>query len=137
MKNFAEKVYNGIYETNEKGELKQNVRNAFKSDLMKAFQDFLKANDLDSVIVSDGVAVQFANAELGSITVVFDGTVKGQDYDLVSENQDYLDKMAEKVAKAEKLAREKALKIATQKAEKELKPTKQQAKDLHQEFYGK
>lgn len=112
MKNFAETVYTTVYETNEKGELKQNVRNQFKADLMSAFKDFLKEQGFDAETVSDGVAVSFANETEGSICVVFDGTVKSLSYDLDSEMKAHAEKVAEKAEKAEKAAKAKAEKIA-------------------------
>lgn len=127
MKNFAEKVYNTVYDTNEKGELKQNVRNAFKADLMSAFKDFLKANGLDAETVSDGVAVSFANENEGAICVVFDGTVKSLSYDLDSEMKAFAEKQAEKAEKALKAEKAKAEKIALAekaRAEKALKEKK-------------
>lgn len=112
MKNFAEKVHNTVYETNEKGELKQNVRNAFKADLMTAFKDFLKEQGLDVATVHDGVAVRFSNETEGSLTVVFDGTVKSLSYEMDTQAEIYEMERAEKVEKAEKKAKEKAEKLA-------------------------
>lgn len=118
MKNFELEIKNKVLATNEKGELKQNVRNEFKHDLTFAFKDFLKQNGFDVRMVSDGVAIQFENDELGSVCVVFDGTVKPRQYDIETEHQVWLDACAEKVIKAEKLKAEKEAKIAQQNANK-------------------
>lgn len=130
MKNFAEKVVATVYETNEKGQLKQNVRNAFKAEAMKALADLFAENDLMVYITEEGLAVEFANDELGALTVVFDGTVKGLDYDAVTAGTEYAEKLAEKAEKAkaaealkaQKIAEKEALKAKT--AEKKVKATK-------------
>lgn len=128
MKNFENKMKTAVLELNEKKELKQNVRNAFKSELMTAFNDFLKANGFDTEMVIGGVAVQFQNDEIGSVCVVFDGTIKSKDYDIVSENESYVQKVSEKIAKEQKAYDEKQLKIAQQLAEKELKAKAKETK---------
>ena len=112
MKTFAENVKTTVYETNEKGELKQNVRNKFKADLMDAFKDFLKVNGFDAETVSDGVAVSFANETEGAICVVFDGTVKSLSYDLDTEIEAHAQKVSEKIAKEIKAHELKQAKIA-------------------------
>lgn len=117
MKNFAEKVYTAVYETNEKGEMKQNVRNAFKSEMMKAFKEFLTENGFSVENVNDGVAVSFANEIEGSVVVIFDGTVKSLSYDLVSEVDAYNEKVSEKERK-EKEKAEKKEKNVKEKATK-------------------
>lgn len=128
MKNFAEKVYNSEFETSANGELKQNVRNEFKRELMKNFAEFMKANGMDVETVSSGVAVQFANKELGSICVVFDGTVKDREFDIVSEAEAHAEKVIEKAKKEAEKAEIKAKKIAEServRAEKALKEKKE------------
>lgn len=124
MKQFAENAKVAVLELNEKGQLKQNVRNAFKANLMKAFTDFMVENGFDAMAVAGGVAVRFANDEDGNVTVVFDGTVKGFEYDVDFENAEYLKEVSEKVAKAEKANADKAKKIAEQNALKEAKAKK-------------
>lgn len=116
MKNFEKQVKSEVLALNEKGELKQNVRNKFKADLMKAFKEFLVENEFQAEMVSDGVAVEFSNDELGSVVVVFDGVVKSLAFDLVSEAEAFKEKVSEKELKAKALAEAKAKKVAASKA---------------------
>ncbi len=116
MKNFAEKVFNDVFETNEKGQLKQNVRNAFKVDVVNALIETLENAGVKTYRTLDGVAVEFENVELGAITVVFDATVKALDFDAVTENEAFLEN---EKAKAEKIVKAEALK-AQKIAEKEM-----------------
>jgi hypothetical protein len=121
MKEFAN-VVNGMgFELNEKGEMKQNVRNAFKADVMGALFEMFQEAGLEVAEVEGGVAVNFQNAEVGSVAVVFNGVVKGFDFDFEYEAQALADAKAAKVVKAEAAAKAKAEKIAMQKAEKEMK----------------
>lgn len=128
MKNFENKMKTAVLELNEKNELKQNVRNQFKAELLDAFKDFLKANGFDVEMVSDGVAVQFQNDEIGSVCAVADFTIKSRDYDIVSENEAYCQKVSERIAKAQKAFDEKQAKIAKANAEKELKAKAKETK---------
>lgn len=127
MKQFAEKVRNTDFELNEKKELKQNVRNEFKTDVMQALKETLENAGVNVVETKDGLAVEFENVEIGSVTVVFDGTVKGQDFDILTAEKEFRAKQAEKVEKALEKERLKAQKIAEkelaakQKAEKKTK----------------
>lgn len=112
MKNYE----NVKFELNEKGQMKQNVRNGFKAevmaDLLKMFQDA----GLEVFQVADGIAVNFANDELGAVAVVFDGVVKGLEYDAETEAEDYENVLKEKAEKALKAEQAKQARIA----EKEL-----------------
>ena len=109
------------FELNEKGEMKQNVRNAFKADVMADMFQMFQDAGLEVYKVDGGVAVNFANDELGAVAVVFDGVVKGQAYDAEYEAEEYEKAVKEKAEKALKAEEAKANKIAMQKAEKELK----------------
>lgn len=127
MKQFAEKVRNTDFELNEKKELKKNVRNEFKADVMQALKETLENAGVNVVETKDGLAVEFENVEIGSVTVVFDGTVKGQDFDILTAEKEFKAKQAEKIEKALEKERLKAQKIAEkelaqkQKAEKKTK----------------
>lgn len=116
MKQFAEKVLNANYELNEKGQMKQNVRNGLKADVLQAMFEMFQEAGLDAYRVNDGVAVNFENAELGSVAVVFDGVVKGLEYDAMDEAEFYENALKEKVEKALKAEQAKQARIA----EKEL-----------------
>jgi len=94
---------------NEKGEIKQNDRNALKtrltSDLLAHFQDL----GLDVALVKDGVAVQVANDELGSVPIVVSITMKPMAFDIEHESTVHAQEVAEKEkAKAEKAEKTKA-----------------------------
>ncbi len=127
MKQFAENVKNANLELNEKNELKQNVRNEFKADVMQALKETLENAGVNVVETKDGLAVEFENVEIGSVTVVFDGTVKGQDFDILTAEKEFKAKQAEQVEKALEKEKLKAQKIAEkelaakQKAEKKTK----------------
>lgn len=121
MKNFAEKTMKTVFETNEKGEMKQNVRNAFKADVMKAFAEFMAENGMDVLQVDGGVAVKFQNETEGCVTVVFDGTVKGFTFDADFENAEFVAKQAEKAEKAMKAQAEKEKKVAERQAKAKVK----------------
>ena len=66
--------------------------------------------------VADGVAVNFANDELGAIAVVFNGVVKGLEYDAQDEAEIYENVLKEKAEKALKAEQLKKAKIAEQEA---------------------
>lgn len=118
MKDFLNTAKTTVFATNEKGELKQNVRNDFKRDFMTALRSALTEMGLDTELVSDGIAVVVPNETEGSLVVVVDGAVKSLAYDLNTEAEAYTLKVeakakaeAEKAeAKAKKLAEAEALK---------------------------
>ena len=127
MKQFAENLKNANLELNEKNELKQNVRNEFKADVMQALKETLENAGVSVVETKEGLAVEFENVEIGSVVVVFDGTVKARDFDILTAEKEFRAKQAEKVEKALEKERLKAQKIAEkelaakQKAEKKTK----------------
>ena len=116
MKQFAEKVLNANYELNEKGQMKQNVRNGLKADVLQAMFEMFQEAGLDAYRVNDGVAINFENVELGSVAVVFDGVVKGLEYDAMDEAEFYENALKEKAEKVLKAEQAKQARIA----EKEL-----------------
>lgn len=85
--------------------INQVERNAFKSGLVSALAEDLKSAGLTVGKVDGGIAFLVENDQLGSISVVVDGVVKGLDYDFDFEVQDYANLQAEK---AENLAKRKA-----------------------------
>mgnify|MGYP001229777552 CR=1 FL=1 len=121
MKQFAEKVMGMEFELNEKDEMKQNVRNAFKADVMKAMFEMFQEVGMEVYEVAGGVAVNFQNENVGNVAVVFNGVVKSQDLDCEFEAEMYAKEVAEKEAKALAKEKAKAEKMAMQKAEKEAK----------------
>lgn len=124
MKQFMENVKVADFGVNENGDLKQNVRNAFKADVMQALKDLLAEAGVQVSQVKEGLAVEFENDELGSVVVVFDGVVKGKDFDVLDAVEDFenhLKEKAEKALKAEALKAQKLAEkefLAKQKAEK-------------------
>lgn len=129
MKNFAEKIFAAKFETNEKGQLKQNVRNQLKADIMEELAKTLENAGVSVFRTIDGIAVELPHDELGSIAVVFDGTVKGLEYDVIEAENELKAKIAEKAEKEKKAAELKAQKIAekallkAKQAEKKMKAT--------------
>ena len=118
MKDFLTKAYSTVFATNEKGELKQNVRNDFKRDFMVALREALTGLGVETHLVGDGIAVVVPNETEGSLVVVVDGAVKSLAYDLNTEAEAFVQKVADKAkaeadkaeAKAKKLAEAEALK---------------------------
>ena len=124
MKDFLAKAYSTVYATNEKGELKQTVRNEFKRDFMNALRSALTEMGIETHLVADGIAVVVPNETEGSLVVAVDGAVKSLAYDLNTESEAFAQKVADK-AKAEK---EKAEAKAKKLAEAEALKAKKNAK---------
>lgn len=112
MKNYE----NVKFALNEKGQMKQNVRNAFKADVMNELFAMFQNAGVEVYKVADGVVVNFANDELGAIAVVFNGVVKGLEYDAQDEAEIYENVLKEKAEKALKAEQLKKAKIAEQEA---------------------
>jgi hypothetical protein len=94
---------------NEKGEIKQNDRNALKTRLTSDLLAHLTEVGLDVALVKDGVAVQVANEELGSVPIVVSITMKPMTFDIVEESRLHAEEVAEKEkVKAEKAEKAKA-----------------------------
>lgn len=124
MEKFLEKVYTATYETNEKGELKQNVRNEFKREVLEAVQELFVNAGLKVSVTKEGLAVEFANEVEGAMTVVFDGTVKSFTYDVEQEAVAYTEAQAQKAINAAKKEAEKAEKLAQKEAVESAKTKK-------------
>lgn len=116
MKQFAENVKTANLELNEKNELKQNVRNEFKVNVMQALKETLENAGVSVTETKEGLAVEFANDEIGSVTVIFDGTVKSQDFDILTAEREFKEKQIEKAEKALAKEKLKAEKIAEKEA---------------------
>ena len=114
MKNLFAQVYSTKISLNEKGEMKQNERNAMKNAVVSALHEFLSENDFQVSLVDEGVACEISHEVLGSIPFVIGITMKPLSYDIVSENEAYLVKQVEKIVKA----KEKAEKAEKAKATK-------------------
>ncbi len=118
MKNLFAQVFTSKFTVTEKNELKQNERNALKSEIVSALQEFLSENDFQVSLVDDGIACEIANDELGSIPFVIGVTMKNLSFDVVSENEAFLMKQVEKIEKAKAKEKEKTEKVAKAKAAK-------------------
>lgn len=93
---------------NEK--INQLERNAFKSAFINALMLDLNYAGFEVGLVDKGLAVLVDNDELGPLTVVIDGVVKGLDYDFDGEVQDAAIASAQKADKAAKaLAKKEAV----------------------------
>ena len=101
-KNYKFKVSNG--------KINQLERNAFKSAFVDALAKDLETAGLTVGSVDKGFAVLVDNDELGSLSIVLDGVVKGLDYDFDAEINAEAIRQAEKADKAAAL---KAKKTAT------------------------
>ena len=118
MENYLEKVKNTDFALNEKKELKQNVRNAFRSDFMEALHQGLLELGLDAKMTEDGIGITIPNDEIGYIPVVVTATVKDLAYSVDDEHDAYLDKLEAKAEAEKAKAEAKAKAIAQKEAEK-------------------
>jgi len=104
-KNYKFKVSNG--------KINQLERNAFKSAIVDALAKDLESAGLVVGSVDKGFAVLVENDDLGSLSIVLDGVVKGLDYDFDAEIDAEAIRQAEKADKLAKAKSAKADKIAT------------------------
>lgn len=104
-KNYKFKVSNG--------KINQLERNALKSAFVDALAKDLADAGLIVGSVEKGFAVLIDNDELGSLSIVLDGVVKGLDYDFDAEIEAETLRVAEKADKAAKAKADKASKVAT------------------------
>lgn len=91
------------------GKINQLERNAFKSAFVNALAKDLEIAGLTVGSVDKGFAVLVDNDQVGSLSVVLDGVVKGLDYDFDFEVNEQAIKLQDK---AEKKAKAKARKEA-------------------------
>jgi hypothetical protein len=94
------------------GKINQLERNAFKSEFVSALAKDLESAGLTVGSVDKGFAVLVENDDLGSITIVLDGVVKGLDYDFDAEINAEAIRQAEKAEKAAKAKAKKAVATA-------------------------
>lgn len=116
MKKFYETTYTKEFALNEKNELKQNVRNEFRSDYANALVNLMTENGFPITQIKEGLAVEIPNEIEGSITIIIGLTVKPLSFDLTVAKEEFDTEVAEKILKAEKVKAEKELKIANSKA---------------------
>jgi len=98
-KNYKFKVSNG--------KINQLERNALKSAFVNALAKDLETAGLIVGSVDKGFAVLLDNDELGSLSIVIDGVVKGLDYDFDAEVEAAMIASAEKADKAAKASAKK------------------------------
>lgn len=112
MENIAKVL--GSYKTKSfkvsNGKINQLERNAFKAEFVNALAKDLEIAGLTVGSVDKGFAVLVDNDELGSLSIVIDGVVKGLDYDFDFEVSEEVARQADK---ADKAAKAKAKKEAT------------------------
>lgn len=96
---FVNFVKNEKFAVTEKGDLKQNERNALRVRIVSALADLLSENDVATVSVKDGLVIEFTNDELGSIPVVVSVTMKNLQYDVVTAEKEFQDLQAKRLAK--------------------------------------
>jgi hypothetical protein len=119
MKNLFAQVFTSKISLNEKDEMKQNEKNALRSQIVSALHEFLSENDFQVSLVDEGVACEISHEVLGSIPFVIGITMKSLSYDVVSENEAYLMKQVEKIEKAKAKEKEKAEKAKAKEEEEE------------------
>lgn len=109
MKQFIETVYKKNLPTTEKGEIKQNDRNALRAETVASLDDFFRANGVETLLTKEGIAVEIPHEELGAVVAMVSVTIKSQQFDALSASQEYLENQAEKAKKeAEKKAKAEA-----------------------------
>lgn len=127
MKNLIEVVNGMKLAENEKGQLKQNERNALRGDLIDALVEVFADFGITSVRIEDGVGIELPNAELGSIPVVIGATIKDLAFDVLEANEDFVSKQAEKVKAEQAKAEAKAKALAEKEALKASRANKKKA----------
>ena len=110
MENIAKVL--GSYKTKSfkvsNGKINQLERNAFKADFVNALAKDVEDAGLTVGAVDKGCAVLGDNNELGSLSMVIDGVVKGLDYDFNFEVSEEAIRQADKAEKASKAKARKA-----------------------------
>lgn len=104
MENMAKVLasYKGKNFKVSNGKINQLERNAFKADFVNALALDLADAGLTVGNVEKGFAVLVDNDDLGSLSIVLDGVVKGLDYDFDFEVSEQAVREAEKAEKASK-----------------------------------
>lgn len=115
MQNFITQIKETQFPLNEKGELKQNSRNAFRADVITQIAQLLQESGLSIGITKDGVGIEFENTELGSLVAMVGITIKPIEYDLTSEVEEYNAKLELKAKAEQEKAETKAKKLAEKK----------------------
>lgn len=124
MKNYLEVVKVAELAENDKGQLKQNVRNEFRADFMEALAEALNGLGLDAKLTVDGIGLEIPNENLGAIPVVISATVKDLAYSVDDANAEYLEKVQAKAEALKAKAEAKAKALAEKEALKALKAKK-------------
>lgn len=127
MRDFLNYVKVTVFGVNEKGLLKQNVRNELRKDLLIDVMEVLKEAGYSVSINEEGVGVRLANETEGSIPAIVSVTIKDLDFDLEGAHEDYLAKEEEKAEKElakERLKEQKLAEKELQKANRAKKATK-------------
>lgn len=104
MENMAKVLasYKGKNFKVSNGKINQLERNAFKAEFVNALALDLADAGLVVGNVEKGFAVLVDNDDLGSLSIVIDGVVKGLDYDFDFEVSEQAVREAEKAEKASK-----------------------------------
>lgn len=127
MKTFIEKVSTAKLPENDKGQLKQNVRNELRAELIDTLVSVFSAYGITALRVDDGVGIELPNTELGYIPIVIGATIKDLAFDVQDESEHYANKLAEKALAEKAKAEAKAKAIAEKEALKAFKSNKKKA----------
>lgn len=127
MKTFIEKVSTAKLPENDKGQLKQNVRNELRAELIDTLVGVFSAYGITALRVDDGVGIELPNTELGYIPIVIGATIKDLAFDVQDESEHYANKLAEKALAEKAKAEAKAKAIAEKEALKAFKSNKKKA----------
>jgi hypothetical protein len=111
LSSFAAAVKSKVFKMSG-DKINQTERNATKSAALEAITTDLFAAGLTAVRTSDGIVIEIANDELGSIFFELDIKVKGSDFDITSAVADYQDKLAAAAERISAAAKRKEQRIA-------------------------
>lgn len=95
LKMVAERVF----KLTEKGSLRQNERNALRSEVIVKLAEVLKDAGVENSLVKDGIVIELTNETLGSIPVVINVTMKDLQFDVLDAITEYENLQAERLAK--------------------------------------
>ena len=125
MKKLLEKIANDNSLTSVNGKLKQTQGRAMKTELNQAMTELLSkelTNDLVNVLsISNGVGVSIDNEKIGMISFEVCIVIKGLEYDLEQEHEDFENELQIKAQEKAEAEKAKAEKIARDKKKREEK----------------
>lgn len=101
--------------------IKQNERNQIKAELLQAIAtDLSQLLGVDVLKVDKGFGFMLPHDNEGSIPMIIDLTIKGLDYDVVAENEAFVERETAKLEAIMQRQKEKEQKFKVAKEKREL-----------------